>query len=639
MKAKTASFLLFGICLLPATAQSNKANKKKSHEALKNASFQVDKYVADIFRSKKLSVPDVVDDATYLRRSFLVANGRIPTLKEAQNFLEIEDPRKREMLTRYLLNTDGYRSHMQNYIMDLLRIEDAGRNGRDASFVPYVRFIHDSVAKNKPWDQFARELVSASGNAWAPGNGAVGYYIRDKGMPLDNMSITMQVFTGERLECAQCHDSPTNKWERIDFFELAAFTSGQGEINESMWRDTTRLYGNDIQDFRRTDAGRLMYWLRDNVHYMSLAGQGNGRIKLPNDYQYRDGEPGEWVGGKTHFGKRIRSSAKRNAGDSREQFATWMTSENDNFDYVIVNRMWERVMGAPITHPVDEYVEDDKTISPGLVRYLKRLMVNLDYDLKAFQQVLLGTRTFQFAANSEAFDVGVPQAFNGRQLQRMNAEQLWDSLVTLIADQPDELQKRKFGDHIYYGGKPVLVGKKTMSQLSAEVLAFKNPAKYRAYVEQLLEDIKSSGSSSSAPKDMMMMARNERPGPANGIARASELRAPAPAGHFLREFGQSDRTVVNGATRDANMAQVLQIMNGHVEKLVVSNDGAAVYNALEAGSKDADKVRYLYYAILSRPPSDEEMNMLMRDVIDGSKDSYRNLVSALLSTHEFMFVQ
>lgn len=639
MKAKTASFLLFGLCLLPATAQSNKANKKKSHEALKNASFQVDKYVADIFRSKKLSVPDVVDDATYLRRSFLVANGRIPTLKEAQNFLEIEDPRKREMLTRYLLNNDGYRSHMQNYIMDLLRIEDAGRNGRDASFVPYVRFIHDSVAKNKPWDQFARELVSASGNAWAPGNGAVGYYIRDKGMPLDNMSITMQVFTGERLECAQCHDSPTNKWERIDFFELAAFTSGQGEINESMWRDTTRLYGNDIQDFRRTDAGRLMYWLRDNVHYMSLAGQGNGRIKLPNDYQYRDGEPGEWVGGKTHFGKRIRSSAKRNAGDSREQFATWMTSENDNFDYVIVNRMWERVMGAPITHPVDEYVEDDKTISPGLVRYLKRLMVNLDYDLKAFQQVLLGTRTFQFAANSEAFDVGVPQAFNGRQLQRMNAEQLWDSLVTLIADQPDELQKRKFGDHIYYGGKPVLVGKKTMSQLSAEVLAFKDPAKYRAYVEQLLEDIKSSGSSSSAPKDMMMMARNERPGPANGIARASELRAPAPAGHFLREFGQSDRTVVNGATRDANMAQVLQIMNGHVEKLVVSNDGAAVYNALEAGSKDADKVRYLYYAILSRPPSDEEMNMLMRDVIDGSKDSYRNLVSALLSTHEFMFVQ
>ena len=134
-----------------------------------------------------------------------------------------------------------------------------------------------------------------------------------------------------------------------------------------MWRKTAGLYG-DLQAFRRTDAGRLMYWLRDNVHYMSLAGGGDGRIKLPNDYQYRDGDPGEWVGGKTHFGKRIRSSAKRDAGDSRQKFAAWMTTENDNFDYVIVNRMWERVMGAPITHPVDEYVEDDKTIAPGLVR-------------------------------------------------------------------------------------------------------------------------------------------------------------------------------------------------------------------------------------------------------------------------------
>lgn len=638
MNVKIATILLSGFCLLPAAAQSKKIDPKKTPQALKKASFQVDKYVAEIFRSKKLKVPSVVDDATFLRRSFLVANGRIPTLKEAQNFLEIDSANKREILTQYLLNTDGYRSHMQNYMMDLLRIEDGGGNGRDTSFVPYVRYIHDSVAENKPWDQFARELVSASGNGWAKGNGAVGYYIRDKGMPLDNMSITMQVFTGERLECAQCHDSPTNKWERIDFFELAAFTSGQGEINDGMWRKTAGLYG-DLQDFRRTDAGRLMYWLRDNVHYMSLAGGGNGRIKLPSDYQYRDGDPGEWVGGKTHFGKRIRTSAKRNAGDSREKFATWMTTENDNFDYVIVNRMWDRVMGAPITHPVDEFVEEDDTIHPGLVRYLKRLIVDLDYDLKAFQHVLLGTRTFQFAANPQAFEVGVPQAFNGRQLARMNAEQLWDSLVTLIADQPDELQKRKFGDHIYYQGKPVLVGKKTMSELSTEILAFKSPAKYREYVENLLVEIKNSGSGSSAPKDMMMMARSERPGPAKGIARASELPAPAPAGHFLREFGQSDRTLVNGATTDANMAQVLQIMNGHVEKLVVSNDGAAVYNALETGSKDADKVRYLYYAILSRPPSDEEMNMLMRDVIDGSKDSYKNLVSALLSTHEFMFVQ
>ena len=87
------------------------------------------------------------------------------------------------------------------------------------------------------------------------------------------------------------------------------------------------------------------------------------------------------------------------------------------------------------------------------------------------------------------------------------------------------------------------------------------------------------------------------------------------------------------------MAQVLEVMNGHVEKLVVSNSNSAVYKALEDGSTDRDKVRFLYYAILSRPPSDEEMTMLMRDVIDGGRESYRNLTSALISTHEFIFVQ
>jgi hypothetical protein len=137
----------------------------------------------------------------------------------------------------------------------------------------------------------------------------------------------------------------------------------------------------------------------------------------------------------------------------------------------------------------------------------------------------------------------------------------------------------------------------------------------------------------------MMMASKSRPGPAKGIARASELVAPAPAGHFLREFGQSDRELIGASTTEANVAQVLEIMNGHVEKMVVANKGAAVYDALKRGTTEADKTRYIYYAILSRAPSDAEMNMLMRDVIDGSEESYQNLVSALVSTHEFMFVQ
>jgi hypothetical protein len=614
-------------------AQSSK--DLKSPAALKKAAFNIDKYVAEIFRNKKLPVPAVVDDPTFLRRSFLVAAGRIPTLEEASSFLEIDDANKREILAGYLLQSDGYRSHMQNYVFDLLRAKDDNNNGGEAYSAPYMNFIQEEVANNTPWNEFAYKLISAKGIAWEKGNGAVGYYIRDKGMPLDNLSITMQIFTGERLECAQCHDSPTNKWERMDFYELAAFTHGQREINEGVWRQAMNSY--EDPDFRRSDIGRLFYWLRDNIHYGTLGDQGSGRIKLPSDYQYKDGDPGEMIGGKTHFGKRIRSSDRRDSGKSRGEFAEWMTKDNPNFDYVAVNRMWERVMGSPLTYPVDEYVKPEKTASPGLTNYLNRLMVDLNYDLKAFQNVLLLTKTFQFAANPKAFDAGVPQAFNGRQLERMSAEQMWDSLVTLVAEKPEQLAKRKFSEHIYYNNKPVLVGQKTMSQLAQEVAAIKDPKKYREFADSLLQEFKSGGGGGSS-EDMMMASRS-RPGPATGIARASELPAPAPAGHFLREFGQSDRELIGASTVEANVAQILEIMNGHVERMVVSNQGAAVYDALKKGTTEADKTRYIYYAILSRPPSEVEMNMLMRDVIDGSRESYQNLVSALVQSHEFMFVQ
>ena len=603
-------------------------------ESLKKAARNVDTHVAALYRKKKLAVPAVVDDPTFLRRSFLVSAGRIPTLDEARMFLEIEDEGKREMLTSYLMKSDGYRSHMQNWLFDLLRVKDDFGNRNTAA--PYVEFIRSAVAGNMAWDTFAKKLIASQGSAWDDGNGAVGYFVRDKGMPLDNLSNTMRIFLGERMECAQCHDSPFNKWERMDFYELAAFTNGQGEMNRGPWNEVWREERE--KNTERDDFGRLVQWLGDNVHYPTLGGGGTGRIQLPSDYQYKDGDPGEMIGGRTHFGSRIRTSDRKDDGKSRMEFAEWMVDpSNDRFTVIIVNRMWERIMGNPIFDPVDEYVEPDTTVTPELLGYLTGLMRELEYDLRAFQNVLLLTKTFQFAANPQAFEAGMPQAFNGRQLERMSAEQVWDSLVTLTAGNPDELPKRRYSDTIFYNNKPVLVGSKTMSQLSREVLAIKTAKEYRQYVTGLLSAMKGGGGS-QAGQDTMM-GGGARPGPVKGLARASELESPTPASHFLRDFGQSDRDLIDSATREANMAQVLAVMNGHVEKMVTSNSNAAVYEALEAGTTDRDKVRFLFYSILSRPPTDAEMSMLMRDAIDGSAESYRNLVSALVSTHEFIFIQ
>ena len=106
------------------------------------------------------------------------------------------------------------------------------------------------------------------------------------------------------------------------------------------------------------------------------------------------------------------------------------------------------------------------------------------------------------------------------------------------------------------------------------------------------------------------MMASHRPGPAKGIARGRTCGASS-GWSLPEEFGQSDRELIASSTKEANVAQVLEIMNGHVEKMVVSNRGAP-YTTLKKGTTEADKVRYIYYAVLSRPPSDQEMNMLMR---------------------------
>ena len=603
---------------------------------LKKAALQIDQQVASFYRSKKLPVPQVTDDATFLRRAFLVSIGRIPTSEEALAFLEIEDPAKRENLVEYLLNSPGFSSHMTNWAFDLLRITD-GRTGSSATNEPYRHWVRKAMADNMPWDQFTRSLISASGDGWDPSTAAVGYYTRDRGMPLDNLSNTMRIFLGTRMECAQCHDDPFGDTERHDFYQLAAFTHGQGTVRQ----DVMSPLWNELSDDRRASGPEygVAQILWDKIYGLSLDGGGTGRIPLPSDYQYRNAAPGEIVAGRTPFGKTVRMSDKRDDNDGREKFAGWIVGRTEGqFPNVIANRMWKRVMGKGLYEPVDEYIPAPKTAHPPLTTLLTDLMVDLNYDLRAFQNVLLLTRTFQFATNPNASTVEGGDDFHGRKIERLSAEQIWDSLITLAGGDPDKKPVRALDDRIYLNGRPVLVGKKTMPQLSKEVLSIRTEAEFRQYFDKLSKEIL-GGSASSADGSSMMMSgvtKYDR----NALARASELPSPAPRDHFLYLFGASDREVVDAASKDPNVGQVLSLMNGFVQDRLVNNAKAHLYKCLEDAGTDLEKVRRLYITILNRPPSAEEMNWMQDELKErGSDEGCRNIISALVMSSEFLFLQ
>ncbi len=603
---------------------------------LKKHALEIDRQVAEFYRSRKLSVPEVADDATFLRRAFLVAIGRIPSSEEALFFLEIEDAGKREQLVDYLLKSPGFSSHMSNWAFDLLRVVDRNR-GRSHN-LPYRHWVREAMADNMPWDEFTTHLLAAEGNGWDPATAAVGYYTRDKGMPLDNLSNSMRIFLGTRMECAQCHDDPFGDTERFDFYQLAAFTHGQGFMAEGLLRP---LY-QEVRDARmeRPQENRAMEVLWDQVIGMSLDGGGSGSISLPGDYQYRDGDPGEVVGARTPFGRTVRMSPRRSEHDGRRKLADWVVHRTDaQFAEVIANRMWKRVMGKGLYEPVDDYKPAAETPHPRMMALLASIMVDLDYDLKAFQHTLLLTRTFQFATNPEVSKVEAGDDFHGRKIQRLSAEQIWDSLVTLAVGDPDGKPRRGLDTRIHVGNRPVLVGTKDMVQLSREVLALKTREEMRAYFDEF---VRATGDSRQNPRGRNEMAVMSSGGPSYGrgaMVRASELPSPAPRDHFLYLFGASDREVVEAASREPNVGQVLSLMNGVVQDKLVNDPDAHLYKCLEGAGSAEERIRRLYISILNRPPNEREMAWMTDELDARGGQGIRNVVAALVMSSEFLFLQ
>lgn len=598
---------------------------------LRKAALRVDQQVAAFYRAKNLPVPAVTDDFTFLRRVFLVTVGRLPTVREAVEFVETDDPAKRATLVDYLMASPGYGSHMANWAFDLLRVTDRQANS-ETDLAPYRQWVRNAMAANIPWDEFTRRLLSSSGGGWVPGNEPVGYYVRDRGMPLDNLSNTMRIFLAARMECAQCHDDPFGDSKRHDFYRLAAFTHGQEPYRRGLMQPVWDRFTTD--ESRNTPEYRIAKVLWDQVYGLSLGGGGDGRIPLPGDYQYRDGQPGEIVAGRTPFGKTVRMSDRDDAKNGREKFADWVvTRTDDRFAAVIANRMWSRVMGQPFHSPVDEYVPPEKSHHPEMARLLTALMIECRYDLKKFQHILLLTRTFQFTTNPQPSIVEAGDDFHGRKVRRMTAGQIWDSLVTLIAGNPDALPLRRLDTRPRLHGGAVDLGK-PMPQLAKEVLDLKSSEEVTRYFQQLV-----STSTKSAKGGGEMMAGDAKAPSDDALVRASELPSPVPRDHFLYLFGASDREVVEAGSREPNVSQVLSLMNGVVQERLVKRKDSQLYQSLAGITDPAQKVRRLYLGILSRPPSDEEMRWMTAEIAERGEAGVANIISALVMSSEFLFIQ
>lgn len=598
---------------------------------------KIDALVGALHVKSKVQKPGLVADERFLRRAYLTATGRIPTSEEAAKFLSDRNPHKRANLVASLVKSPGYASHMTNWMFDRLRVVDQN-NVAQIRYPVYRGWVRAAIDQDLPWDKMVVGLLTARGGGWDEESAAVGYFTRDRGMPLDNLAVTMRIFLGSRMECAQCHDDPFGDTKQKDFFRLAAFTNGQEPVKQNLFYPIFREMDALPQDSVEHNAAWMLW--RD-VYGNSLGGGGTGRIALPADYQYKDARPGDIEGARSPFGKSVSIAGTHDRDDGRERLAKWITQgTEERFAGMIANGMWRRVMGTGFFEPGDDYLAPEDTHAPEISMHLSKLMQRLNYSLRDFQQTLMLTEVFQYQPNtSKSVADGGADDFRGRQVQRMTAEQVYDSLVTLVSGNPDNQPPRQTDESIYVRGRPVLQGQMTMAELSRDVLAFENERKLRSYFMELVDKIKAEQESGMEENMAATMRRNPVDFVRGMLPRASELQSPAPRNHFVALFGQSSRNIVDGSNREPNMGQVLSLMNGFVQTELVQKPDAHLNSEVERAADSDEKIRQLYLAIFSREPTPEEVSLMGEEFAASPATAVANVASSMIMSAEFLYIQ
>lgn len=606
---------------------------------LAQAAARIDMLVEAGLKQAEQKPNPLASDEQFVRRVFLDLAGRIPTREETLEFLNDPSVSKRAKVIDRLLNSPGYSSHLFNYFADMMRMTD---NANKVRYFTYQDWVKGQIADNVPWDKMVHTMMTADGRLIE--NGATGYLLRDAGMRLDNLSLTLSTFLGANVSCAQCHDHPFADWTQRQFYEMAAFfgatdtfgarKSGKSETASLMRKAVASLENRKLQQ----QAKNIV-----RINGMAVEDTGVNDLKLPDDYKYPDAKPGDPVAPKlvTWSDDKSKKAYKEVGGKSdtelRTQFANWMTSpDNPRFAMTIANRMWKRIFGIGIKEPVTDLDDPDASVNPALLHHLSAEMVRLKFDLKQFMRLLCNTQTYQREATSRELADGSPYYFPGPILRRMTAEQAWDSCATLVVGTDVDKYRAHRGEQ-YAEAMTLDFGKDATPKSVASQIE-SALSKVRNYTGKDKGKAKKKKSAKKAAElseegDVLLT-----PPVRNGmvLARASELPQPERDQHFLRMFGQSDRQIADSSTEEGSIPQVLMLMNGEAQRVIGQEDSLALKTAAAQETKE-QQVESLYLSFLSRKPTPDELGNAVAAL--GNDVTLTDLTWVLFNAREFVFVE
>ncbi|WP_010585692.1 DUF1549 and DUF1553 domain-containing protein [Schlesneria paludicola] len=337
------------------------------------------------------------NDATFHRRAFVRAIGRLPTPDETRAYLADQSPNKREALVDGLLDRPEYADFWANKWADLLR-PNPYRAGIKSVW-NLDAWLRDAFRKNMPYDQFVRELLTAQGSTWK--NGATVIF-RDRPEPIEIGASVSQLFLGVRLECAKCHHHPFEVWSQDDFFGFASFFSRIGHKGEGL---SPPISGGEEMIFTKS-SGQLLH-----------------------------GHTGQPVAPKTLTGVPLTFGPDE---DPREALVAWMTdSSNHYFPRVMANRVWAEIMGQGLVDPVDDIRATNPATNEILLDHLANEFRQNGYDIKKLIRSIMTTHVFRLSSVPNDRNISDVKNFSRYYRRRMRAEILLDAVNDVLESEEE----------------------------------------------------------------------------------------------------------------------------------------------------------------------------------------------------------
>ncbi|MEZ5430655.1 MAG: DUF1553 domain-containing protein [Verrucomicrobiales bacterium] len=354
----------------------------------------IDELVNGRLQLLRLLPSDLCDDETFLRRVTLDLTGTLPSVDAHRSFMSDTSQDKRSVLIDRLLADPGFTSLWTALWAEMLRVKGGGYapSATDVKAADvYYEWIHDQMAVNRPLDRFVADQITGTGSNLT--SGPANLYtmlVHDVKVTPKNLAADIsQLFTGVRIQCAECHNHPFDRWTMNDYYGWVSFFTG---IRRKLGAEPREYYV-----FNDLSAAPAKHLIDERPMPPTVLG---GEAPVPS-------------------GK-----------DPREALAEWLTAkDNPLFARNLANRIWAHHMGRGLVEPLDDMRVSNPPTNGPLLDALARHLADSGFNLRSFIRDICNSRTYQLSARPNATNAGDTRQFSRSQLRRLRADVLLDSIV------------------------------------------------------------------------------------------------------------------------------------------------------------------------------------------------------------------